>query len=347
MSFGAPSVSLYDASLPPPRQYSDKEIADTIDSAILFTVSFLLFSVFAKPLIKAIRQRIWNSRALKIQAFVLLAVVWWRRRLWFRKNVPKLAMVEDVLIMMLSLARSSMGPILDRLVPLLGVALLLFVVWMASGQDGITMRFHGVLQGPNNQAIEIQSSSAVQFNTTKAKPHKPAAAPEPQFRKDSARTQTKMLKLPMNMLSELVVAIDQIRAQNSPARIGVGSVAAAVAGAVRNGPASCPALAKRSARTAADGIRKTALALAQVLKKPTTTATQLLKKPVKAQQQAQIAGTTSGAMQPSFASETEFWMSRTSTVYHGRGCRHISSKMVPVASSDIVGRNLRPCSLCN
>ena len=56
MSFVAPAVSLYDtASLPPPRQYSDKEIADTVDSAILFMVSFLLFSVFAKPLIKAIR----------------------------------------------------------------------------------------------------------------------------------------------------------------------------------------------------------------------------------------------------------------------------------------------------
>jgi len=340
MSFVAPAVSLYDtASLPPPRQYSDKEIADTIDSAILFMVSFLLFSVFAKPLIKAIRLRIWNSRALKVQALVLLAIVWWRRRDWFRARVPKLAMLEDVIVMVLSLARSAVGPILDRLVPLFGVALLLLVVWMALGQEGFTLSLHGVLEGPPNRAAQPpcaakQAHSSHHLAAPLATPCKPVASAQNQTDQYPERGRTKMLKLPLNMLSELVVAIDEIRAQNSPARGGVAAIAGAVAGAARNCPASCPALAKRSAKTAVRGIAKTALALAQVIKPNSRPKVEPARCPK--------------ADESSSGCNDQFFTSRSNpSVYHRSGCRHVSSKMVHITSSELIGRNLRPCCLCN
>ena len=47
-----------------------------VDSVLLGFLSFLLFSVLLKPLVKIVRQRIWSSRILQIGALLAVLVLW-------------------------------------------------------------------------------------------------------------------------------------------------------------------------------------------------------------------------------------------------------------------------------
>lgn len=72
--------------------------------------------------------------------------------------------------------------------------------------------------GPPNRAAQPpcaakQAHSSHHLAAPLATPCKPAASVQNQTDQYPERGRTKMLKLPLNMLSELVVAIDEIRAQ--------------------------------------------------------------------------------------------------------------------------------------
>jgi len=82
---------------------------DLVDSALLFGVSFLLFSVLMKPLVKAVRQRIWSSRTLQSGALLAVLLLWWRRRAWVRTHLPWARNMEDHLALIMSHCIINLG----------------------------------------------------------------------------------------------------------------------------------------------------------------------------------------------------------------------------------------------
>eukprot|EP00658_Telonema_sp_P-2_P084740 TRINITY_DN9495_c0_g1_i3.p1 TRINITY_DN9495_c0_g1~~TRINITY_DN9495_c0_g1_i3.p1 ORF type:complete len:288 (-),score=74.87 TRINITY_DN9495_c0_g1_i3:402-1265(-) len=180
------------------EQELEKKAVDLVDSALLFTVSFLLFSVFAKPLIKAVQKRIWNSRALKLQALVVVALIWWKRRDWIRKRVPKIAMVEDSLgVVALWLTRMHANVMILG-IGLAGVAVLVYATWAS---EGFSWRFQGRIHQGKTGEIECSAVSQLSYPV----------------KQDGGGVvgRTKMLRLPWNPkeLTQLVSAIDEIRAK--------------------------------------------------------------------------------------------------------------------------------------
>eukprot|EP00656_Telonema_subtile_P035766 TRINITY_DN39721_c0_g1_i1.p1 TRINITY_DN39721_c0_g1~~TRINITY_DN39721_c0_g1_i1.p1 ORF type:complete len:288 (+),score=68.59 TRINITY_DN39721_c0_g1_i1:98-961(+) len=277
-------------------EYSEQELerkaVDLVDSALLFTVSFLLFSVFAKPLIKAIQQRIWNSRALKVQALLVVAMIWWRRREWVRKRVPKIAMVEDNIgVLALWLARSHA----DRVMMCVGVLAAAVAVWVACTAKGVSWKLRGVVHKGTNG-------------------FKHCAEPELKLKPElSAPGRTKMLKLPWSgsELSQLVVAIDEVRAkQRCTEQL---KAPAAPSMRVPVCPSSCPALAN-SRRVVSEKKRAVSRGRARPAKR-----------------------------------EEVLYASVSGKTFHQEGCRHISrggSAVERVTLEQIAQRKLRVCGTC-